>query len=340
MRKKFLFTLNAACLVFASQITHARHAAILIDAENGNVLHAVEAAQSWYPASLTKMMTLYMTFDALSNGQIHLNDTMHASHHAARQPNSRLGLHYNERITVEEAILAIITRSANDATVVLAEHLSVTEDNFAIRMTAKAHSLGMYNTYFMNATGLPNDWQVTTARDMALLALKLYRNFPEYYDYFSAHSFEFKGRERFGINRFTATYDGAEGMKTGFTCNSGYNLVSSASQNGRRLIGVILGGRTSNERYNLMINQMDHGFSGDYNVVSNLSTLPTDSAGLPPHQLDCAGGGSVHEEHEEYRHRHGHKHHHHHTVKAIKAGATRNKKTITTTHHSRGHHHR
>jgi D-alanyl-D-alanine carboxypeptidase len=309
MRKKLLLTFNAACLLLASQTTQARHAEILIDAENGNVLHEVEAAQSWFPASLTKMMTLYMTFDALNNGQIHLHDTMHASHHAARQPQSRLGLHYGERITVEEAILAIVTRSANDATVVLAEHLAVTEDNFAIRMTAKAHSMGMYNTYFMNSTGLPNDWQVTTARDMALLALKLYRNFPEYYDYFGAHSFEFKGRELFGINRFTATYDGAEGMKTGFTCNSGYNLVSSASQNGQRFIGVVLGGRTSNERYNLMINQMDHGFGGDYNVVANIGTMPTQSAGLPPHQLDCASGASHYDEPEVRHHRHGHHHH-------------------------------
>ncbi len=309
MRKKFLFALNAACLLLAAQTVEARHAAILIDAENGNVLHEVEAAQSWFPASLTKLMTLYLTFEALNNGEIHLHDRMYASRHAARQPQSHLGMRTGQSITVEEAILAVITRSANDVTVVLAEHLAVTEDNFAIRMTAKAHSMGMYNTYFMNATGLPNDWQVTTAHDMALLALKLYRNFPDYYHYFGAHSFEFKGREMFGINRFTATYEGAEGMKTGFTCNSGYNLVSSAYQNGRRLIGVILGGRSSNERYSLMINQMDRGFAGDYNVVTNLGTMPTQSAGLPPHQLDCASGGANHEEHEEHHHhRRGHHH--------------------------------
>jgi D-alanyl-D-alanine carboxypeptidase len=302
VRKKLLLTLNAACLLLASQTLYARHAAILIDAENGNVLHEVEATQSWFPASLTKMMTLYMTFEALNNGEIHLHDTMHASTHAARQPQSHLGMRRGQSITVEEAILAIVTRSANDATVVLAEHLAVTEENFAVRMTAKAHSMGMYNSYFMNSTGLPNDWQVTTAHDMALLALKLYHNFPEYYHYFGAHSFEFKGREMFGINRFTATYDGAEGMKTGFTCNSGYNLVSSAYQNGRRFIGVILGGRTSNERYNLMINQMDHAFGGDYNVITNIATMPTNSAGLPPHQLDCASGGANHEEHEEHHH--------------------------------------
>ncbi len=312
------------CLLLASQTSQARHAEILIDAENGNVLHEVEATQSWYPASLTKMMTLYMTFDALNNGEIHLHDTMHTSPHAARQPQSRLGLHHGERITVEEAILSLVTRSANDASVVLAEHLAVTEDNFAIRMTAKAHSMGMYNSYFMNATGLPNDWQVTTAHDMALLALKIQRNFPEYYGYFGAHSFEFKGRELNGINRFTATYEGAEGMKTGFTCNSGYNLVSSASKNGRRFIGVVLGGRTSNERYNMMINQMNHGFGGDYNVIGNLATMPTQSAGLPPHQLDCASGAAHYIEPEVRHHRHGHFHH-------------VAKHTTSKVHHSRHH---
>ena len=306
--KLFLLILNAACLLLASQTTQARHAEILIDAENGNVLHNIEAAQSWYPASLTKMMTLYMTFDALNNGEIHLHDTMHTSHHASRQPQSRLGLHFNERITVEEAILAIVTRSANDASVVLAEHLAVTEDNFAIRMTAKAHSIGMYNSYFMNATGLPNDWQVTTARDLALLAFKLQHNFHDYYHYFGAHNFIFKGREMFGINRFTATYDGAEGMKTGFTCNSGYNLVSSASRNGKHFIGVILGGRTSNERYNLMTNQMDNGFANDYNVTTNIGTMPTNSAGLPPHQLDCASGGASHHDASKGYHQHHTKH--------------------------------
>ncbi len=308
VKKKLFFALNVVSLLLASQIANARHAEILIDAENGNVLHEMDATQSWFPASLTKMMTLYLTFEALNDGEIHLNDRMFASAHAAHQPQSRLGLHHGQNITVEEAILAVITRSANDATVVLAEQLAVTEDNFAIRMTAKAHSLGMYNSYFMNATGLPNDWQVTTAHDMALLALKLYHNFPEYYHYFGEHSFTFKGREMFGINRFTATYDGAEGMKTGFTCNSGYNLVSSAYQNGRRLIGVVLGGKSSNERYNFMINQMDKGFAGDYNVLTNLGTMPTNSAGLPPHQLDCASGAANHEEHEEHHHHHGHKH--------------------------------
>lgn len=288
--KSFLLMLNALCFVFASQASYARHAAILIDASNGNILHDVEATHSWYPASLTKLMTLYVTFDALSNQQIHLHDVMRTSEHAAEQPNSKLGLHRGEHLSVEEAILAIITRSANDATVVLAEHLAVTEDNFAVRMTAKAHSMGMYNTYFMNATGLPNDWQVTTARDMAVLAWKIQKQFPEYYGYFAVHSFEFKGHEWQGINKFTATYEGAEGMKTGFTCASGYNLISAATQHGRRLIGVILGGHTSAERYSLMVSQMNHGFAGDYPVTGHLNTIATSNAGIPPRQLECGSG--------------------------------------------------
>jgi D-alanyl-D-alanine carboxypeptidase len=305
VKKKLLLALNAAFLLFSSQHANARYAAILLDADSGDVLHEVESMQSWFPASLTKMMTLYMTFDALNNGEIHLNDVMHASNHAALQPNSRLGLRTNQRITVEEAILAIVTRSANDATVVLAEHLAVTEDNFAIQMTAKAHTIGMYNTYFKNATGLPNDWQVTTARDMALLAVKLYKNFPQYYGYFGAHSLHFKGHELPGINRFTASYNGAEGMKTGFTCNSGYNLVSSASRNGQRLIGVILGGHSSDERYNLMINQMNHGFSGEYKPITTLYNLEPNSTVLPPHQLDCADVVG----HSEYHAHHSKPHH-------------------------------
>lgn len=322
MRKKILLAINASLLLLTMQTANARYAAILLDVDTGDVLHEVESMQSWFPASLTKMMTLYMTFEALNDGEIHLHDVMHASRYAARQPNSRLGLRTNQKLTVEEAILAIVTRSANDATVVLAEHLAVTEDNFAVRMTAKAHTLGMYNTYFKNATGLPNDWQVTTARDMSLLALKLYRNFPQYYSYFGAHGMVFKGRELNGINKFTATYDGAEGMKTGFTCNSGYNLVSSVFKNGRRLIGVILGGHTSDERYNLMINQMNHGFSGDYKPVATLYNLQPNSTVLPPHQLDCASSAT----HEGEENHHSHHRNLHYRISKSK-GIRHHKKT-------------
>ncbi len=294
--KLALLILNAVWLLTVSDVSYGRHAAIIIDADNGNVLHEVEATQSWYPASLTKLMTLYMTFDALKAGQIHLYDTLTASTHASQQPNSKLGLRRGEHLTVEDAILAIITRSANDASVVLAEHLGDTEENFAVNMTAKAHSLGMYNSHFMNATGLPNNWQVTTSRDMAVLAWKAQRNFPEYYHYFAAHSFNFKGAELRGINKFTANYPGAEGMKTGFTCGSGFNLIGAAHQNGKHLIGVVMGGMTSKERYQLMMQKMDTGFANLTSVepARNINTMSTNSAGTPPYQLDCGNRGATH----------------------------------------------
>ncbi len=293
--KLALLILNAVWLFAVSEASYARHAAIIIDADNGNVLHEIEATQSWYPASLTKLMTLYMTFDALRAGQINLHDTLTASSHASQQPNSKLGLRRGEHLTVEDAILAIITRSANDASVVLAEHLGDTEENFATNMTAKAHSLGMYNTRFMNATGLPNDWQVTTSRDMAVLAWKAQRNFPEYYHYFAAHSFNYKGTELRGINKFTASYPGAEGMKTGFTCGSGFNLIGAAHQNGKHLIGVVMGGTTSKERYQLMMQKMDDSFANLTNAdpARNINTMATNSAGSPPYQLDCGNRGGA-----------------------------------------------
>jgi D-alanyl-D-alanine carboxypeptidase len=287
--KSILLFFIPAILLLVSELSYGQHAEIIIDAENGSVLHDVNATHSWYPASLTKVMTLYMAFDALQSGHIHIYDTLTASQHASRQPNSKLGLRQGETLTVKDAILALITRSANDAAVVLAEHLGGTEESFAVKMTTKAHELGMYDSHFMNATGLPHQWQVTTSRDMAILAWKTQRNFPNYYPYFSSHSFNFKGRELRGINKFTASYPGAEGMKTGFTCGSGYNLISVASQNGKRLIGVILGGMTSAERYQLMINMMNNGFANKFNPypAKNINTMTTNSAGIPPYQLGC-----------------------------------------------------
>lgn len=290
--KAFLVSLLAAGALLTAGGAHARYAAIMVDADTGNVLHEIDATRPWYPASLTKVMTLYMTFDALSRGRIGLHDRMTASYHAAEQPQSKLGLRAGETISVEEAILALITRSANDAAVVLAEHLGGSEEGFASHMTAKARQLGMHGTRFMNATGLPNNLQVTTSRDLAVLAWKIMKHFPNYYPYFASHSFYFKGRELPGINKFTARYPGAEGMKTGFTCGSGFNLMSTAVQNGKRLIGVILGGTTSAERYRLMENMMDAGFSQRYGNggYRNINMMNASMGGEPPYQLSCGKG--------------------------------------------------
>lgn len=294
--KRVLLTLAATGLMLISHTAMARHAALLIDADSGNVLYEMEANQSWYPASLTKLMTLYMTFSALESGRLRLNDPMNVSSHASRQPTSKLGLRTWETISVEDAILAIITRSANDAAVVLAEKIADSEQQFALQMTSTAHSIGMYGSHFMNATGLPHDWQTTTAHDMALLAWKITRNFPQYYPYFAADSLYFNGREYRGINKFVAHYPGAEGMKTGYTCGSGYNLVASANQYGKRLIGVVLGGMTSSERYQHMFTMMDTGFSdqsGTYRS-KNINSMSKSSVGTPPYQLSCGHRPSSH----------------------------------------------
>jgi D-alanyl-D-alanine carboxypeptidase len=293
--KFILFVFLSTWMLCATEVSYGRYAAIMIDADNGKVLHEVEATHSWYPASLTKVMTLYLTFEALKEGRINFFDVLRTSSHAASQPTSKLGLRPGEFLTVRDAIFAVITRSANDAAVVLAEHLGGSEQQFAVKMTSKARSLGMSNTRFMNATGLPNNWQVTTSRDLALLAWKIQRHFPEYYQHFSAHSFTYKGNELHATNKFVATYPGAEGMKTGFTCGSGYNLIASASQNGKRLIGVVMGGMTSSERYQLMYQMMDAGFDNRYMNETNthISTMPTRYTGMPPYQLSCGNRPSA-----------------------------------------------
>jgi D-alanyl-D-alanine carboxypeptidase len=294
--KQILLVLTAASLMLVSQSGYSRHAALLIDADTGNVLYELEANQAWYPASLTKLMTLYMTFSALESGRLRLSDRMNVSSHAARQPTSKLGLRPWEVISVEDAILAVVTRSANDAAVVLAEKIGGSESQFAISMTSTAHSLGMYGSHFMNATGLPHDWQTTTAHDMALLALKIQRNFPQYYPYFAVDSFYFNGRSYRSTNKFVANYPGAEGMKTGYTCGAGFNLVAAANQYGKRLIGVVLGGHTSAERYQHMFTMMDIGFSDEYGAYrsKNINTMSNNSVGTPPYQLSCGHRPSSH----------------------------------------------
>jgi D-alanyl-D-alanine carboxypeptidase len=287
--KHILLILAATSILLVSQTSAARHAALLIDADTGSVLYELEANQSWYPASLTKLMTLYMTFSALESGRLRLSDHMTISNHAAHQPTSKLGLRPWDTISVEDAILAIVTRSANDASVVLAERLAGSERQFAIKMTSTAHGLGMYGSHFMNATGLPHDWQTITAHDMALLALKIIRNYPQYYNYFGVDSLYYAGREFHSTNKFVANYPGAEGMKTGYTCGSGYNLVASANQLGKRLIGVVLGGISSSERYELMFNMMDIGYENHYGSYrsKNINTMNKSSIGTPPYQLSC-----------------------------------------------------
>jgi D-alanyl-D-alanine carboxypeptidase len=274
----------------------APSATIVIDASTAAVLKSAQATALWRPASLTKLMTLYITFQELAAGHLKLTDVLTVSGYAAAMPPSELGLSKGEKITVEQAILATITRSANDAVVVLAERIGGDETTFAQRMTATAHNLGMTGSVFRNASGLPDPEQTTTARDMAVLALSLIRDFPQYYKFFSAHGVDHGGYLP-TINAILNIYPGADGLKTGFTCGSGYNLVASAVRDGRRVIGVVLGGLTSDQRYRQMTDLLDAGFATESDEDPlTLDQMGKIAAGSPPQQLsaqDCAQGWSL-----------------------------------------------
>jgi D-alanyl-D-alanine carboxypeptidase len=236
-------------------------AAIIVDAESGAVLYDSRSKTRTYPASLTKMMTLYLLFEAIDANRIELDDLLPVSAHAAKQPATDLGLAKGQQIAVEKAILALIVHSANDVAVVIAEALGGTETKFAAKMTKKARELGMTSTTFSNASGLPNSGQVTTARDMAILARALITRFPDFYHYFSAHSFTHRGRVYASHNRVLLSYPGADGLKTGYIRASGFNLATSAMRDGRRLVAVVLGGKSARSRDLKMIELLDQGFA-------------------------------------------------------------------------------
>jgi D-alanyl-D-alanine carboxypeptidase len=238
-----------------------RYSALLIDADSGRVLLDRQAREPRYPASLTKMMTLYMVFDALKRGQLRLNEPLRVSREAASRPPSKLRLKAGETITVEQAIYGLVTRSANDAATVIAEALAGSEARFGQQMTSRARTLGMRQTYFRNASGLPDPGQVTTAWDMATLARALMRDHPRFYRYFSTGQFYFRGRVYRNHNHLLESYAGADGIKTGYIRTSGYNLVASARRNGRRIIGVVFGGNTAKQRDTHMHSLLDYGFA-------------------------------------------------------------------------------
>ncbi len=214
---------------------------IVVDARTGKVLYSENADSLRYPASLTKMMTLYLTFEALEAGRISLNSKVPVSANAAAEPPSKLGVGAGRSVTVEQAILALVTRSANDIATALGEYIGGSEARFAQMMTAKARSLGMTKTTYRNAHGLPNTAQMTTARDQARLGIALRQHFPQYYGYFSTRSFKF-GKQVIGNhNRLLGAVRGVDGIKTGFTRAAGFNLVTSAQVDGRSIVGVVMG---------------------------------------------------------------------------------------------------
>ena len=247
--------------VFAAEDAQARYASIVIDAETGEVLRSRNADIRRYPASLTKMMTLYLLFEAIDEGRLSLTSKLKVSKRAAGQPASKLGLRAGSTIRVEDAIKALAVKSANDIAVVVAEALGGTEVEFARKMTRKAQALGMSRTTFRNASGLPNRKQRSTARDMAQLARALMRDFPHRYHYFDDQRFRYSGRVHRTPNRLLDSYRGMDGIKTGYIRASGFNLVASAERDGRRVIAVVFGGKTARSRNSHMASLLDLGFT-------------------------------------------------------------------------------
>lgn len=254
----------------AAGVNDPRYAALIMNPVTGEIYHQQGADARRYPASLTKMMTLYLLFEALDKKKISLDDRMYVSSLAAHQPQTNLSLDSGDRIEVETAIKSLVVRSANDVSVVVAEALGGDVETFAEMMTAKARALGMRNTVFKNPNGLPNSEQRTTARDMAKLGIALKRDFPRYYKYFSTLQFSHNGVTYYTHNRVMLRYAGVDGIKTGYIGASGFNLVTSANRGGRPLIGVVLGGSSGRWRDDRMIALLN----STYQTISSRGAAP------------------------------------------------------------------
>lgn len=240
--------------VQAAQVYSPPYAAMVVDANTGRTMHAVNEDALRHPASVTKVMTLYMLFEQLQKGKLSLESELKVSRRASAMAPSKLGIPPGGTIEVEDAIKALVTRSANDVAATIAENLAGSEEGFAARMTKKARSLGMSRTVFRNASGLPNPEQVTTARDLTILARAVQEKFPRYYKYFQTRSFAWKGQTIGNHNRLLGKVEGVDGIKTGFTNASGFNLMTNAKSDGRHVVGIVLGGRSGRIRDNIMAN--------------------------------------------------------------------------------------
>jgi len=258
----YVFSIFLLLLIVSdSALANPRYSSIVIDAETGTVLHESSADASRYPASLTKMMTLYMLFEAMEQRKMTVDTRMPVSTHAAAMPQTNIGLRAGDSISVRDAIPALIVRSANDVAAVVAEALGRSEANFGRMMTDKARQLGMRSTTFRNASGLPNLEQKTTARDMVTLSTRLMKDFPKYYHYFSTQSFSYKGITYNSHNRMVRNTSGVDGLKTGFIRASGFNVATSAKRGNRRVVAVVMGGNTAAARDQHMAQLIDRSFN-------------------------------------------------------------------------------
>jgi D-alanyl-D-alanine carboxypeptidase len=269
-----------ASLAFATPVYAGP--ALLFDAVDGRILYAEDQDDQWHPASLTKIMTAYVVFAALRDGALTLETTITCSQLASIQPATRVGMVPGAKMTVRQALQALILHSANDVAVMLGEAVEGTHDAFVERMNATAAKLGMTRTRFMNANGLPHEEQVTTARDLARLASAVVRDYPEHAALWSTLDVHI-GKRHFGTyNGLLVNYAGADGMKTGFTCDSGYNVVASATRSGRKLIAVVLGEATGGRRTVRASTLLEHGFATyDWKTLfpfERIETLPMDDS--------------------------------------------------------------
>jgi D-alanyl-D-alanine carboxypeptidase (penicillin-binding protein 5/6) len=274
----------------ASLYTAPKYAAILIDHDSGEVLYARRADETRFPASITKVMTLYIAFEEVAAGRLKLDDRITISAHAARQPPSKLGLRPGATISVRDAFGVIATKSANDIAAALAEHLSGSESGFAARMTRTARRLGMNGTQFRNASGLPDDGHVTTARDIAILSRAMLRDFPSFYPLFSQTQYDYRGQAVANHNHLLKTMPGVDGIKTGYTNAAGFTLAASAVRAGKRLVAVVLGGPSRIGRDGNMQDLLSIGFDvlekrrhGQFLTVASRFAEPDD---LPDAVMD------------------------------------------------------
>lgn len=262
-QRLFLFFVILTYFYLSNNASFAKQepAAIAIDSETGKVFYSKNIYSKIYPASLTKMMTIYIAFDYIDKSKLQWNQKLRISKNAAKKVPSKLGLITGEYITTKDAILSLVTKSANDSATVIAEAISKSEKEFAKLMTKYARDLGMVNTVFQNATGLHNDQHYSTALDMATLAMNLKRHFPEYYRLFGIREFTYKDKQILNSNKIINIYSGADGLKTGFTSVAGYNLASSAVRNNKKIIAVVIGAQNSNERYKKSAELLDIGMN-------------------------------------------------------------------------------
>lgn len=278
-RQGLLALLVGVAGCFAS-VAHAGYAAIVINETDGQVITAVNADEPNHPASLAKMMTMYLAFQAIQNGTLKMDQELPVSSWAAAKAPTKLDLRNGQTITVEDCVLGMITKSANDAATVVAEGLGGSEGHFVEMMNAQAQLLGMSNTRFANASGLPDPEDTTTARDMSKLAMALYHDFPQYAHLFSTKDFMFRGHLVRGHNNLMDKYPGMDGLKTGFTNASGFNLASTAVKDGRRLFSVVMGGRTAATRDRLMARLLDDGFENQETPAELVAQAGEAPAGL------------------------------------------------------------